>query len=67
MKSAKIQNAVVDAGDESTGRKGLLINPDISEEYNYEWVLIPKEGKNDFSNLQRYVDCEIKVGNCRQQ
>lgn len=64
MKTAKIKNAVLDYGDEQTQRPGLLINPIISEKYNNEWILIPRIGNNNFSEIQKYVECEIKIGNC---
>ncbi len=64
MKQAKIQSAIVDIGDEKTQRPGLLINPPISEEYNYEWVLIPRAGNGNFKEIQNYIACEIAQGNC---
>ena len=64
MKSAKTENAVLATGDEETKRPGFLINPSIGEEYNFEWVLIPRKGNGDFSEVQKYIDCEIKTGNC---
>jgi len=64
MKTAQTENAVLDTGDEKTKRPGLLINPPIAEEYNFEWVLIPRKGNGDFSQIKKYIDCEIKIGNC---
>lgn len=64
MKTAKINSVVLDYGDEQTQSPGLLINPNISQKYNNEWVLIPRIGNNNFSEIQKYVDCEIKIGNC---
>ena len=63
-KSATIQNAVLDYGDEEKKQPGLLMHPDISSDYNNEWVLIPRSGNNNFEEIQKYVDCEIKVGTC---
>lgn len=63
-KESKIQNSIIDAGDEETKREGLLINPDMSEEYEYQWVLIPRIGNGNFSEIQKYIDCELKAGNC---
>lgn len=45
---------------------GLLINPPISDEYEGQWVLIPKAGNSNFSEIQKYVECEIKKGDCPQ-
>lgn len=64
MKNATLQNVVLDYGDEGKERPGLLIHPEISDEYNNEWVLIPRVGNGNFSEIQKYVECEIKVGNC---
>lgn len=64
LQKAKIQSAIIDTGDEETKRTGLLINPPISNDYNYEWVLIPRIGNGDFSEIQKYISCEINIGNC---
>jgi len=64
MKEAKIGSAVLDYGDREKKRPGLLVNPPISDEFNMQWVLIPRIGNGDFSEIQKYVECEIKVGNC---
>ncbi|MCL5433160.1 MAG: LCP family protein [Patescibacteria group bacterium] len=64
IKDAKIRSIVLDIGDENTQRDGFLINPATSEDYNNQWVLIPKLGNNDFSGIQNYVSCEIKADNC---
>ncbi len=64
MKTAQVENAVLDTGDDQTKRPGLLINPKSGEEYNLEWVLIPRKGNGNFLEIQKYIDCEIKVGNC---
>ena len=64
MKNAKIQSTVIDAGDDTIQRSGLLINPPISSDYNYAWTLIPRVGNGNFSEIQKYVSCEITKGNC---
>ncbi len=64
MKNAKISSAVIDTGDPATNRPGLLINPPTSSVYNYAWVLTPRVGNGDFSEIQKYVSCEIIKGNC---
>jgi len=63
MKGAAITNTVLDYGDSQTGRSGLLINPDSSD-YGGAWVLIPRIGVGNYSEIQKYVKCEIAVGNC---
>jgi len=64
MNKAKIKSATIDIGNEQTQRTGLLINPSISSRYNYEWVLIPRTGNGNFSEIQKYVTCEIEEENC---
>lgn len=64
MKSADIKSTVLDYGDSSAGRAGLLVNPPISEDYRYTWVLIPRIGNGDFSEINKYVECELSIGNC---
>ena len=65
LKQVKIISAVVDAGDEEANRPGLLINPQISETYNFEWVLIPRTGNGNFSEIQNYIACVITSGDCK--
>lgn len=64
MQNAKIDSIVLDYGDQQTQRQGLLIHPAVSEIYNNEWVLIPRTGRDNFAEIQKYVDCEIQIGNC---
>lgn len=65
MKNAKIQSFVLDYGDPKKNRPGLLVNPLTDKNYQYQWVLIPRMGNGNFSEIQKYVDCEIKIGNCQ--
>jgi len=65
LKNAKIENAILDAGSEGVKRPGLLINPEIGRDYNYEWVLIPRRGNGNFSEIQKYSECVIKSDNCQ--
>ena len=60
----KINSAVIDTGDEQAQRPGLLMNPPITSDYNLEWVLIPRLGNGNFTEIQKYIDCEVKTGNC---
>lgn len=64
MKNTKTQNAIIDTGDNVKNREGLLINPETNNKYDYRWVLTPRLGDNNFSEIQEYVDCMIKTGNC---
>ncbi len=64
MREAKIESAVLDYGDNQEERPGLLVNPPISSVYENQWVLIPRVGNDNFSEIQKFVACEITVGNC---
>lgn len=64
MQNAKISHYVIDTGDEKKERFGLLVNPPISEEYRMQWVLIPRKGNEDFSEIQEYVKCIIENKRC---
>lgn len=64
MKGTKIMSFVIDAGDEKQKRSGLLLNPQISKEYGYQWVLIPRRGNGDYSEIKEYVDCIEKGNEC---
>jgi len=64
MKNAKIESGVLDTGDATQNRAGLLLNPPISQEFGYQWVLTPRKGENDFSEIQSYINCEITKGKC---
>ena len=64
LKGAKIASTVIDDGDQQTGRYGLLTNPPISADTDYQWVLEPRAGATDYSEIQEYVACQIKGENC---
>lgn len=64
MKDAKIKNMVLDYGDDKKNRPGLLMNPLISADYDNQWVLIPRVGNGNFSEIQKYVKCEIENDSC---
>lgn len=64
LNNAKIQSGILDAGDSQKKRKGLLKNPQVSREYNFEWALIPRVGKDNYSEIHKYVECLLESGNC---
>jgi len=64
MKGAKISSAVIDTGDTENDRYGLLVNPPISDAYGGQWVLTPRNGSTDYSEIQGYVACQIAGENC---
>ncbi len=63
MKHASIQSAVIDVGDKALNKKGLLINPPI-ESFNGAWVLIPRVGNGNFSEIQNYITCILASKVC---
>lgn len=63
MKDAKIRSVVLDTGDSANMRNGLLINPS-PEDFGGAWVLIPRVGENNFSEIQGYVNCVITQEKC---
>jgi LCP family protein required for cell wall assembly len=64
MKKAKIVSSVIDMGDAQENRQGLLINPPISQEYDNAWVLIPRLGNGNYTEIKNYINCEIIKGSC---
>jgi len=64
LKDGKIESYVVDQGDLSVPRYGLVMNPPISNEYRSKWVLIPRVGNGNFSEIQQYVSCLIANNIC---
>jgi LCP family protein required for cell wall assembly len=64
MKDAQTNNVVFFYSDPYSEKQGIFINPLPSAEYDNQWILIPRFGNGNFSEVQKYVDCEIKIGNC---
>lgn len=65
MQDSTIKTAMLDTGDASENRFGLLRNPPLGEngssEYGYQWVLIPRLGNGDFSEIHTYLGCVIST------
>lgn len=64
MQDVEIKSTVIDYGNEGDERYGLVINPAISEEYRFQWVLIPRVGNGDFSEIHEYINCIIEGNDC---
>ncbi len=64
MKNAKIQSAVIDTGDPATNRNGLLNESSVLSDYGYTSALLPVLGNGNYSQIQKYISCEISTGNC---
>lgn len=63
MKGAKIDSTVIEEGDSYQGRYGLLINPPLTD-YNGQWVLAPRAGRADYSEIKAYVACVVSGATC---
>ena len=64
MKNSEIHSTVLDVSEDDREIPALLWNPPISDEYNYQWVIIPKKGKSDYSEVHTYIMCIIKYNGC---
>lgn len=65
LQDGEIKSHVIDQGDEIRKRYGLLVNPPISEEYSYKWVLAPRVGNGNFDEIHEYISCNIKNLECQ--
>ncbi len=57
MQNGTIRSFVIDEGNELEDKYGLVMAPISSEEYKYQYVLIPSLGNSEFSQIHEYVDC----------
>lgn len=64
MRNTQINNVVFSYTDPYSNVQGIFINPLDSDLYDNQWVLIPRMGNGNFSEVQKHVRCEIKTGNC---
>lgn len=65
IENAETNNIIFSYTDPYSGQKeGILVNPQDSKDYNNQWVLIPRAGNGNYVEIHKYVDCEIKIGNC---
>jgi LCP family protein required for cell wall assembly len=63
MKGVKISSTIIDEGDTSEDREGLLIHPTENDGYS-GWVLIPKAGNGVYTQIQSFVSCELGIKVC---
>lgn len=64
MEDAKIESVVLDIGDPSNERYGLLTNPLSREPYRGQWVIVPRLGNGDFTEIQEVVKCSLNGERC---
>lgn len=57
FKDARIRHGVLDWGDPQNHKQGLLINPPLSEEYKYAWILVPRN--NNWKEIHDYIKSEV--------
>lgn len=55
---SQIRTLSLDVGTEES--PGFLVNPEVSEEYDYQWVLTPRVG--DWQQFQQYFHQKIENG-----
>ncbi|MBI5044903.1 MAG: LCP family protein [Candidatus Levybacteria bacterium] len=65
MRGAITKNYVIDTGDEEADRPALLYNPPLTpDRFGGAWVLIPKKGESNYSEIQNYVKCLVENSGC---
>lgn len=64
MEGATVKSAILDFGDTADGREGLLINPPLSSDFRGQWVIIPRIGEDDYSEIHAFVRCEVEDEGC---
>lgn len=64
MKDAKMQSVVFFYTSEREAEQGILINPRPSSEFRGQWVIVPRIGNGNFSEIHSLVECEIKNDDC---
>ena len=68
MKKTNMINAALDTGDTATERVGLLVHPlpkqNANSDFGLEWVLIPRVGEGNYTEIGQYVSCILEKANC---
>lgn len=64
MEDATVKNYLIGTSEGDENTYSLLHNPP-SVEYGYRWVLIPRKGNGDFSEIKEYIDCIQKGNMCK--
>src|SRR3989344_5771037 len=64
MKDAETNNVGFFYSNPYPHKVGIFIHPPSNIAYDNQWVLIPRIGNGNFSEVQKYVECEIQIGNC---
>lgn len=64
MQGAKIQSFVIDAGNKIQGTFGLLVSPLPTEDKQFQFILTPRIGDGNFSEIHDYVTCIVSGHVC---
>lgn len=54
-RSQSITSGTLDTDNSESSHSGLLVNPAISGQYDYQWVLVPKAGSGNWTDIQKYI------------
>ncbi len=65
VRNVQAKSVVFSYADPYSNKQGILINPISSLQYDNQWVLIPRLGNGNFSEIQESVKCEIKTEDCK--
>jgi LCP family protein required for cell wall assembly len=64
VRDGKTESIALDTGSSDEERFGLLINPPTGPQYRNAWVLAPRVGNGNYSEIQQYVTCRIENRDC---
>lgn len=64
IEQAEVNSVVFFYTEGNTGAQSLVINPSPSAEFKNQWVIIPRAGNGNFTQIHRYVECQIKSDIC---
>lgn len=64
VEKATIKSVVFYYTPQDEKNPGIVVNPQLSEDYRNQWVIIPRAGNGNFSEIQTYVACEIEKDGC---
>jgi len=63
LENVSVHSYVIDVVDKQKQKDGLLVNPPL-EDFNDLWVLIPKAGDGNYSQIHTYVSCVLVSDTC---
>lgn len=64
LQHAKIVSGVLDFGDYTQNRYGLLENGPVDKAHNFADTLIPRAGDGNFTEIHQYIVCIFTRSNC---